>query len=351
MHVLVLVLSFLSIGSVLCPADLHAQARKPTTIADLAAYSGKDREQLLYAGAKSEGKLTWYTSLAGDSYKAIARAFEVKYPAVRLEVYRAGGTEFIMRMIEEVKARRPACDALETSEDSLLLARANNLLQPYFSPHLSKYPDDAMEKAGKGWSHWTTIRESYLGFGYNKTQIPAQAVPKNFEGLLHPELKGKLSITLNESATRAIGAMIKVKDEAFVRKLKAQEIKAYTVSSAAMADLIASGEIAGSFQIFRNHALVSAERGSAVGWVPMELVPTNAGSVALAAHALHPHGALLLVDFLLADAPKILDKFNYGHPATDYGFKRWYQDQGRSLEDYEKDSIKWGKLAREISQR
>ena len=351
MHALVLALSVLLVGSVLSPAQLTAQSRKPPTITELTAYNNKDREQVLYAGAKSEGKLTWYTSLAGDSYKAIARAFEAKYPGVRLEIYRAGGSEFIVRMLEEVKARRPACDTLETSEDSLLLARANNLLQPYFSPHLSKYPADAVEKADKGWSQWTTIRESYLGFGYNKTQIPANVVPKNFDGLLHPELKGKLSITLNESAMRAIGAMIKAKGEAFVKKLKAQDIKAYTVSSAALADLIASGEIAGSFQIFRNHALVSAERGSAVGWVPMELVPTNAGSVALAAHAPHSHGALLLVDFLLADAPKILNKFNYGHPATDYGFKRWYQDQGRSLEDYEKDSLKWGKLAREISQR
>ena len=200
-------------------------------------------------------------------------------------------------------------------------------------------------------SIWTTIRESYLGFGYNKNQISAYAVPKNYDGLLHAELKGKLSITVNESATRAIGAMVKVKGEAFVRKLKAQEIRAYTVSSAALADLIASGEIGGSFQIFRNHALVSAEKGAAVGWAPMELVPTNAGSVALAAQAPHPHGALLLVDFLLTDALKILDKFSYGHPATDYGFKRWHQDQGRSLDDYEKDSVKWGKLAREISQR
>lgn len=187
------VLAFLSVGSVLCSAQLHAQARKPTTIAGLAAYSAKDREQLLYSGAKSEGKLTWYTSVAGDSYKAIARAFEAKYPGLRLETYRAGGTDFIMRMIEEVKARRPACNALETSEDSLLLARANNLLQPYFSPHLSKYPDDAIEKADKGWSQWTTIRESYLGFGYNKTQIPAHVVPKKFDGLLHPDLKGKLT--------------------------------------------------------------------------------------------------------------------------------------------------------------
>ena len=174
------ILALLSVGSVLCSAHLHAQARKPTTIAELAEYSGKDRELLLYTGAKSEGKLTWYTSLAGDSYKAIARAFEAKYPGLRMETYRAGGTDFIMRMIEEVKARRPACDALETSEDSLLLARANNLLQPYFSPHLSKYPDDAIEKADKGWSQWTTIRESYLGFGFNKTQIPAHLVPKQF---------------------------------------------------------------------------------------------------------------------------------------------------------------------------
>jgi iron(III) transport system substrate-binding protein len=335
----------------LLPVTLLGQNRKPATVAEISSYMGADREQMLYAGAKSEGKLTWYTSLAGDSYKAIMRVFEAKYPAIRLDVYRAGGSDFIVRMMEEVKARRPAADTLETSEDSLILARANQLLQPYSSPHLSKYPEDAIEKADKGMSQWTTIRESYLGFGYNKTQIPANAVPKNFDGLLHPELKGKLSITLNESAMRVIGAMVKVKGEAFVRKLKAQDIKAYTVSSAALADLIASGEIGASPQIFRNHALVSAARGSSVGWVPMELVPTNAGSVAVAAHAPHPHGALLLVDFLLSEAPKVLDKFNYGHPATDYGFKRWYQDQGRSVDDYEKDSAKWGKLAREINQR
>ncbi len=351
MSFLVLVGSVLSVGSVLFSAPSYAQPRKPATAAELAAYTAKDREALLYTGAKSEGKLTWYTSLAGDSYKAIVRAFEAKYPGLRLDVYRAGGSDFIVRMLEEAKARRPAADALETSEDSLVLARANHLIRPYFSPHLSKYPEDAIERGDKGWSLWTTIRESYLGFGYNKTQIPVNVVPKNFDGLLHPELKGKLSITLNESAMRAIGAMIKVKGEAFVRRLKSQEIKAYTVSSAAMADLIASGEIAASPQIFRNHAMVSAERGSAAGWVPMELVLTNAGSVALAAQAPHPHGALLLVDFLLTDAPKVLDKFNYGHPSSDYGFKRWYQDQGRSVDDYEKDSIRWGKLAREISQR
>jgi hypothetical protein len=39
-----------------------AQSPKPTSITELATYTGADREQLLYAGAKSEGTVTWYTS-------------------------------------------------------------------------------------------------------------------------------------------------------------------------------------------------------------------------------------------------------------------------------------------------
>jgi hypothetical protein len=41
------------------------QTRKPTSLNELVSYMGADREQILYAGAKAEGKLMWYTSLAG----------------------------------------------------------------------------------------------------------------------------------------------------------------------------------------------------------------------------------------------------------------------------------------------
>ncbi len=68
-----------------------AQSKKPVSLAELAAYVGADREQILLAGAKSEGKVVWYTSLAGGSYKALVEAFEAKYPGVKVEVYRAGG--------------------------------------------------------------------------------------------------------------------------------------------------------------------------------------------------------------------------------------------------------------------
>ncbi|HEX2929902.1 MAG TPA: substrate-binding domain-containing protein [Candidatus Binatia bacterium] len=337
--------------AMLLPSPIWPQTRKSTGIAELAVYNGSDREQVLYGGAKSEGKVVWYTSLAGDSYKAIARAFEAKYPGVRLETYRAGGTELVPRMIEEAKARRPIFDVLETTEDSLMISKESKLLRPYFSPYLEKYPDEVKDKVEKGLVFSTNVRESYLGFGYNKSQISLGAVPKGFDGLLHPELKGKLAITLNESSAKVIGAMSKIKGDGFVKKLKSQEIKAYTVSSAALVDMIAAGEIGASFHIFRNHALVSAAKGSSVGWIPMELVPTNCGGVALAAQSSHPHAALLLVDFLLNDAVKIFEKFQYGHPTVDYGFKRWYQDRSMPLPELEKETARWEKLAKEITQR
>jgi iron(III) transport system substrate-binding protein len=332
-------------------AEVAAQSRKPASISEVAGYIGSDREQLLYSGAKSEGAVVWYTSLAGDSYKALARAFEAKYSGVRVEAYRAGGTDLVVRMSEEAKARRPTFDVLETTRDSLMVSRASNLVRPYASPYLARYPDEAKEKADKGLTYWAVDRESYNGFGYNKTQIPAGAVPKGFDGLLHPELKGKLGIAYGESANKAIGAMVKLKGDGFVRKLKAQEIRVYNVSSAALVDLIASGEVGASFHIYRNHALVSMEKGSPVGWLPMEIVFTNSGAVALAAQPPHPHAGLLLTDFLLTDGQKVLEKFQYGQPYTNYGFKRWYPDAGLTIEEYEKQDAKWEKLVKEITQR
>ena len=145
----VLVFAFL-----LGPADLQAQARKPATISELVTYNGTDREQVLYAGAKNEGKLTWYTSLAGDSYKAIVKAFESKYPGVKVDSYRVSGSDINTRMFEESKAKRYIADTVETTEGNLMFLRDAFLLRPYHSPHFAAYPEEAKEKGERGLYFW-----------------------------------------------------------------------------------------------------------------------------------------------------------------------------------------------------
>jgi ABC-type glycerol-3-phosphate transport system substrate-binding protein len=54
----------------------------------------------LFEGAKAEGKVVWYTSLSGGSYKALAAAFEAKYPGVGVEVYRAPGSDLALKITQ-----------------------------------------------------------------------------------------------------------------------------------------------------------------------------------------------------------------------------------------------------------
>src|SRR5512139_1608974 len=333
-------LKFISLALLLVPHFASGQAKKPSTIAELAIYRGADREQLLYAGAKSEARIVWYTSLAGDSYKELVKAFETKYAGVKVDSYRAQGADLVVRLEEEAKARRNIADTIETTEGSLIFLRDGKLLRPYDSPHLDRFPEDGKERADKNLVYWALARESYIGFAYNKTLVSKDAVPKNFDGLMHPQLKGKMGISIGQTSDKIIGAMIKSKGEEFVRKLKGQEIKLYSIDAPALVNTIASGEIAAGPAIFQTHTLLAASKGAPVEWVPMDFVPTNVGSAAVAANPPHPHAALLMADFLLSpDGQAVLEKYYYGSGTKDYGFKKWRPEHGLTTDQYEKDLL------------
>ncbi len=342
----------LFILSVLFPEPLFAQARKPMTIAELVTYDGKDREQVLYAGAKNEGKVTWYTSLAGDSYKGMVKAFEGKYSGIKVEAYRVSGSDMTTRMYEESKARKYIVDTVETTEGNLMFMRDAFLLRPYHSPQFASYPEDAKEKGERGLYFWGIARESYIGFAYNKKLLSKSAVPKNYEGLLHPELKGRMGVSVSDPAYKVIGAIIRTRGIELVKKLKAQEIALHTIIPPALLDLIASGEVLASPAIFRNHALNAIAKGAPVDWLPMDIVPTNVGGAAIAVQPPHPHAALLLADYLLGpEGQAVLEKYEYGSAAKNLGFKRWRPDHGVATEKYEKDIERWEKLLKEISRK
>lgn len=267
--------------SVVClPLLARAQATKPLSLADLAVYKGADREQLLLAGAKKEGKVVWYTALAGGSYKELARGFEAKY-GVQVEAYRGASKDLISKVLAEAQAKKFLMDVAESSPPLMMIMRSMSLLTPFFVPHLGRYVADAKEETGKGSVYWATDRESYMGFAYNTERIPASAVPKNYDGLLNPALKGKMAVTSSDTGSRTVGAMLKFKGEEFVRKLRAQDITMHAMSAQALNDLIISGEVDASPTIFRNHVLVAMDKKAPVAWVPMEVAPASAGSTAL----------------------------------------------------------------------
>jgi iron(III) transport system substrate-binding protein len=344
-------LSFVLLLIALTIASAWAQGKKPRTLDELAAYTGADRHQILLEGAKAEGKIVWYTSLSGV-YRELVNAFKKKYPEIEIEVYRGGSTDLGPRLLNEAQAGRFVADALESTPGLLMLLRERNILKPYTSPELTRYPDEAKTKADNSRIYWVTDREAYLGFGYNTRLISAAEAPKNFQDLLRPELKGKMAVTTESSTSRVIGSMIKVKGEEFVKRLQTQDMRMFKASSAGFLDLIAAGEVAGSFVVFRNQVAVMKERKAPVEWSALDVAPANAGGSAVIANAPHPHAALLFTDFIIgADGQKLMEQFRYGVAWKDYPFKRDYPERGMTSAEYEKNEDKWLQLTRSITKQ
>jgi len=330
-----------------------AQSGKPMSLAQLAAYNKPDREKVLYEGAKAEGKVTWYTSLAGNSYKELAAAFEAKYPGVKVESYRATRQELGARILAEGQSKRYIFDTLETTIPLLMLLKDSKLIAPFTFANQTKYPDAVKQKSPvKGLYYWAIDRESHIGLAYNKNSIPAPLVPKNYDGLLRPELKDKIGFAGSDTGVSVAGAMLKLRGEAYLKKLRNQNIAIHNVSGRALLDMVIAGEVGLSPTTFRNHVEVSLKANAPIEWVPMEVVPTNSGSTAISAQPPHPHAALLLADFILGEGgQKVLEQYDYGAPTKDYGFKRWYPEQGLTTEQYEKLDDKWNKTMRDLGRK
>jgi hypothetical protein len=253
--------TFLRVGLLVlvgCAIDAWAQGTKPTTLAALAKYRGADRERILYEGAN--------TSLV--PHKEIGKLFMTKYPGVSIDIYRADGVTLSTRIMAEHQARRHIMDTIETTPPPLMPLRDNKMLMPYYSPHLAAYPEIAKEKADDDLVWWSTDRESLIGVGYNKNTFPAADLPKRFDDLLKPALKGKIGTANNETGARAIGGIIKAKGEEFVRRLKDQEPRPFASTAAGLADMVISGEVPISFTMVQtNLTQPAATRGAPVGWL------------------------------------------------------------------------------------
>ena len=340
------------LGAILAASLSWPTLARSATIAELANYNKPDREKVLYEGAKKEGKLMWYTSLTGGPNTEAPKLFEMRYPGIKMEVYRGDSDALISRVLQEAQAKRYLVDTIETTFPILKVMKDEKLIAAFLSPNLAAYPDDVKEKADKGLVYWATDRESYIGLAYNTNVVPAAAAPKRFDDLLRPELKGKIGFATSDTGNRVIGTMLATKGPEFVQKLKSQDVTLHAVSGRAILDMVISGELGASPTVFLSHSRVSISKGAPIKWVAMDVVPTNAGGVALPANAPHPYGALLFADFLLSpEGQKFLGRFGLDSAMHKPDFKRWYPEAGLTVEQYEKENDRWEKLLREIGRK
>lgn len=325
-------------------------ASAPLSPSQLALHRGADREKILIDGAKREGQLTLYDSHTW--FKTYVKEFEKKYPFITVSEWRNDSKNLIRRAMEEFSAGRALVDVIETTSEGMGLMRRDGLFQEYFTPEARFYPDTVKAK-GKTGVFYLGNRETYNSLGYNTTLIAANDAPKSLKDLLDPKWKGKMSIAGTSTGVRWIGSIVEGMGREFFDKLADQEIKVQDMSGAALAGLVASGEVPLSPTIFDADVTVAKQKSAPIEWRPLEPVVTTVGYSGLSSKAPHPHAALLFLDYIHSkEGQQLMMKGGLWSPREDTGsreqkFKKIYLDEKFSLEQVEVKFSQWETLMRQ----
>ncbi len=317
----------------------------PRTVEEVATYQGADRQTMLEAGAKAEGKLQMYTTFTQNEPM---ERFGQKYPFIRVEVLRTTTTGATKRMLEEYKAGKHVVDLMNLPTAALLALREAGVLQPYYSSEMEMLHPDAVEPN----RYWANNYESYVGLGFNTNLIRPEEAPKTYDDLLDPKWKDRMALTGRSSAlSNFVGTMLLVKGEDFLRQLGRQEPTVHDFSGRALANLIVSGEVALSPQTYNSHMADSKQKGASVAWRPLGPVFGQVNAAALAKRAPSPHAAMLFNDFILSrEGQTIMEKLGYNSPRKDFVSAETPEKviDLYTRPNYQQEFEAWGRLADQV---
>lgn len=259
-------------------------------------YRGADREQRLLQGARREGSVVLYTSLATSESVPLTQAFERKY-GVKVQLWRALSENVLQRTITEARARRNAVDVIETNSPELEALARERLTSEFFSPHVAKLPAWAVPANRQ----WIGDRMELFVVAYNTAKVRREELPATYEGFLDPKWKGRIGIEATDQEWLA--ALVKrwgdERGLAFFRKLAAMgpDVRKGHVL---LAELVSAGEVPVGLTAYYANVASMKRRGRPIDWAPVEPLVGRPQGLALAKDAPHPNAALLFAEFLLS---------------------------------------------------
>jgi iron(III) transport system substrate-binding protein len=246
----------------------------------------------LVEGAKKEGKLVWYTSMAIDTSKPLLDAFLKDYPFIKADLVRAGEEQLMTRIMSETRAGRWAFDVVSTSAISVLPEK--KLIEPYLSPNRDAYLSEFKDPQG----FWTGIFVNNLIVAYNTKMVSAKEAPKGYQDLLDPKWKGQM--LMDSTDYDWFGTLVTVwgreRTVQYMQQLARQEPK-WRRGHGLTAQLVGAGETplawAYNFRIER-----MKKDGAPVEWIEtFDPIVVTLSGMGMSAKTMNPNAAKLLIDF------------------------------------------------------
>lgn len=276
--------------------------------------------------AEAEGKVSYFTSVAGPTAETLASAFEEAYPGITVEIFTGNIDVLASKIVSEAQAGRVTADVIEADNFGLQQMREQDLIQPFYAPSAADYPDSARTPADvDGTDYYVSDRVLYISAGINPEAAPGVELD-DYEDLLDADLTGRMAFAQGTVAARWVGAVLNDLGEEegveFIQALGEQDVKLAPVSTAALADLLVAGQYAATPALLSNAPV--QRPGAPLEWVPVGTAVASTGSVAIAAGAPNEAAARLFADFLLsAEGQALYTENGYSSPGEEPDFDAW----------------------------
>jgi iron(III) transport system substrate-binding protein len=249
----------------------------------------------LIEAAKKEGKLVFYTANFTEVEQEVIKAFNKRFPFVRVEMVRAPGGQLITRVKTEAAAGKLSADVIDHSDRGLMLEMAD-LFQDYAPPNAADYLPEVLVSP-KLWPR-NTIGWS---IAYNKELV--KNPPKSWQDLTKPEygngIIGQVIAPSGGTTWTRILFERKVLGEDYWAK-QAQTKPVLYPSGAPASDALVRGEVSIAPLLY-NIVWTKKRDGAPLEiFFPPEGVPVNPYASGIAKTAANPNAARLFLNWCLS---------------------------------------------------
>jgi iron(III) transport system substrate-binding protein len=249
----------------------------------------------LIAAAKKEGKVTYYTANFAEVEQEVIKAFNKRFPEIKIEMVRAPGGQLITRIKTEAAANKLTADVVNHSDRGLMLD-IENLFMDYAPPNAADYRTDVLISP-KLWPGATIA----WSIAYNTALI--KTPPTKWLDLTKPEYKGKQigEVIAPSGGTTWTRVMFErqVLGEDYHAKEAAQDIVMYP-SGAPASDALVRGEITLAPLLYNIIFTKIKEGAPAEAIFPPEGVPINPYADGIPKTAPNPNAAKLFMNWRLS---------------------------------------------------
>jgi iron(III) transport system substrate-binding protein len=144
----------------------------------------------LVEAARREGKVSYYTAMDLSVAEPLAKAFEAKYPGIKVAVERTGAERLFNRIAQENASNIRRADVVNTSDAAhVIVWKRQEWLQPYVTTEIAgNVPAEQRDPDGT----WTNQRTHLSTIAYNTSLVKPEDAPKGYNDLLDPRYAGKL---------------------------------------------------------------------------------------------------------------------------------------------------------------